>query len=226
MSITRIVPPIDYLRSASRPSLQSFELGRLNHAANLRREIAVLIDQWLEDTAEAMLARYMLEHHGSLREPALSVADLLRSFQEPGSDPLTQVSDPPVEIHPAPPHFSEPRTRVTGTLAAKTPKWFRAISGCVRRNKTSEWSRYFANQAWHFANRSASHALCCASSFVNYWPPRTVCPPSPIHPSLPHARQPHGSLRVLENHSTSFPSRTTRKNRGRRYRSLFPAPGD
>jgi len=122
MSITRIVPPIDYLRSASRPSLQSFELGRLNHAANLRREIAVLIDQWLEDTAEAMLARYMLEHHGSLREPALSVADLLRSFQEPGSDPLTQVSEAPVEMHPAPPHFSEPRPRVTGTLAAKTSK--------------------------------------------------------------------------------------------------------
>ena len=117
MSITRIVPPIDYLRSASRPSLQSFELGRLNHAANLRREIAVLIDQWLEDTAEAMLARYMLEHHGSLREPALSVADLLRSFQDLGIDPLTEVSEPPVVIHPASPHFNDEATRYsTGDL--------------------------------------------------------------------------------------------------------------
>ncbi len=122
MAITRIVPPIDYLHSASRSSLQSFELARLNHSANLRREIAVLIDQWLEETAEAMLARWMLEHHGSLREPALSVADLLRSFQDPGIDPFTEVSEPPVVIHPAPPHFSEPRHRVTRALRANPHK--------------------------------------------------------------------------------------------------------
>ena len=96
----------------------------------------------------------------------------------------------------------------------------------VRRNKPRGWSTYFANQARHFANRSASHVLCCASSLVNYWPPRIVCPPSPFYPSLPHGRQPHGLLRVLENHSTSLPSAPTRPNRGRRYRSLFSAPGD
>ena len=122
MSITRIVPPIDYLRSASGSSLQSFELARLNHAANLRREIAVLIDQWLEETAEAMLARWMLEHQGALREPALSVADLLRTFQVPGTDPLSEVPQPPVNIHPAPPHFAESSRRITGTLAAKSHK--------------------------------------------------------------------------------------------------------
>ena len=122
MSITRVVPPIDYLRSASRTSLQSFELARLNHAANLRREISVLIDQWLEETAEAMLARWMLEHHGSIREPALSVADLLRSIQDPGTDPLTDVLASPVDIHSAPPHFTEPRSRATGTLGAKSQK--------------------------------------------------------------------------------------------------------
>ena len=122
MSITRVVPPIDYLRSASRTSLQSFELARLNHAANLRREISVLIDQWLEETAEAMLARWMLEHHGSIREPALSVADLLRSIQDPGTDPLTDVFAPPVDIHSAAPHFAGPRPRATGTLGAKSHK--------------------------------------------------------------------------------------------------------
>jgi hypothetical protein len=122
MSIARIVPPIDYLRSASRSSLHSFELARLNHAANLKREIAVLIDQWLEETAEAMLARWMLDHHGSLREPALSLADLLRTLQDPSIDPLTEMSEPPVEIHPAPPQFAEPRHRVTGTLSAKPQK--------------------------------------------------------------------------------------------------------
>jgi hypothetical protein len=122
MSIARIVPPIDYLRSASRSSLHSFELARLNHAANLKREIAVLIDQWLEETAEAMLARWMLDHHGSLREPALSLADLLRTLQDPSIDPLTEMSEPPVEIHHAPSHFTEPRHRVTGALSAKPQK--------------------------------------------------------------------------------------------------------
>jgi len=122
MSITRIVPPVDYLRSASRSSLQSFELAHLNHAANLRREIAVLIDRWLEETAEAMLARWMIEHHGSLREPALSVADLLRTFQDPGIDPLTEPLHEPVDIHPAPPHFTGPVRRVTGALGAKAHK--------------------------------------------------------------------------------------------------------
>jgi hypothetical protein len=102
--------------------LHSFELARLNHAANLKREIGVLIDQWLEETAEAMLARWMLDHHNSLREPALPLADLLRTSRDPGIDPLTEVSEPPVEIHPTPPHFVEPRHRVTGTLSAKSHK--------------------------------------------------------------------------------------------------------
>jgi hypothetical protein len=122
MSITRVVPPIDYLHSASRSSLQSFELSRLNHAANLRREIAVLMDQWLEETAEAMLARWMLDHHGSLREPVLTAADLLRTRQDPGIDPVTRASEPSVEIHPAPPRFAELRHHVTGTLSAKPHK--------------------------------------------------------------------------------------------------------
>ena len=122
MSITRIVPPIDYLHAASRSSLQSFELARLNHAANLKREIAALIDQWLEETAEAMLARWMLDHHGSLRQPTLTVAEVLRTFQDPGIDPLPEVSEPPIDIHPAPPHFTESRPRMTGTLGAKPHK--------------------------------------------------------------------------------------------------------
>jgi hypothetical protein len=102
--------------------LQSFELARLNHAANLKREIAALIDQWLEETAEAMLARWMLEHHGSLRQPSLTVADVLRTFQDPGIDPLPEVSEPPLDIHPAPPHFIEPRPCFTSTLDAKPQK--------------------------------------------------------------------------------------------------------
>ena len=43
-------PPCEFLLSASRNSLQSYELSRLSHAANLRKEITQLLDSWLEET--------------------------------------------------------------------------------------------------------------------------------------------------------------------------------
>jgi hypothetical protein len=59
MATRRITPPWDYLHDASNPSLESFALSRLNHAANIRREIEALIDQWIEDTAQALLAQWV-----------------------------------------------------------------------------------------------------------------------------------------------------------------------
>lgn len=54
-------PPWEFLRSASPFSLRSYELSRLNHAANLRKEISRLIDQWPEENAFALLARLLVE---------------------------------------------------------------------------------------------------------------------------------------------------------------------
>jgi hypothetical protein len=54
-------PPWEFLLSASRTSLQSYELSRLSHAANVRKEIAQLLDTWLEENSNAMLARLLLE---------------------------------------------------------------------------------------------------------------------------------------------------------------------
>jgi hypothetical protein len=59
--------PLDYLQTASNASLESYELSRLNHAANLRREIAALIDQWIDETVEARLARCVLEERAQQR---------------------------------------------------------------------------------------------------------------------------------------------------------------
>jgi hypothetical protein len=50
------------LLSAPRNSLQSYELSRLSHASNLRKEISALIDQWVEENTSAMLARWLMEH--------------------------------------------------------------------------------------------------------------------------------------------------------------------
>jgi hypothetical protein len=62
MPICKISPPWEFLLSASRNSLQSYELSRLSHASNLRKEIAALVDQWVEENSPAMLARWLMEH--------------------------------------------------------------------------------------------------------------------------------------------------------------------
>ena len=61
MPSSRTQPPWEFLLSASRNSLQSFELSRLTHAANLRKEIGALLDQWIDESSEAMLARWLME---------------------------------------------------------------------------------------------------------------------------------------------------------------------
>jgi hypothetical protein len=59
VSTFKTQPPWDFLLSASRNSLQSYELLRLSHASNLRKEITQLLDSWLEENTAAMLARWL-----------------------------------------------------------------------------------------------------------------------------------------------------------------------
>jgi hypothetical protein len=59
-------PPWDFLLSASRTSLQSYELSRLSHAANVRKEIGQLLDVYLEESSNAMVARWLMEQRESL----------------------------------------------------------------------------------------------------------------------------------------------------------------
>ena len=61
VSTYKTQPPWEFLLSASRNSLQSFELSRLSHASNLRKEINQLLDCWLEENSAAMLARWLME---------------------------------------------------------------------------------------------------------------------------------------------------------------------
>jgi hypothetical protein len=61
--------PWDYLRDASAASLQAYELARLNQAANIRKEIAGLIDQLCDEAAAALLARFLLEKTAQARRP-------------------------------------------------------------------------------------------------------------------------------------------------------------
>jgi hypothetical protein len=62
-------PPWEFLLSASRNSLQSYELSRLSHAANLRKEIGALLDLWMEENSAAMLARWLMEQQERPQQP-------------------------------------------------------------------------------------------------------------------------------------------------------------
>ncbi|HUI76110.1 MAG TPA: hypothetical protein VLX32_14260 [Candidatus Acidoferrum sp.] len=72
-------PPWEFLLSASRTSLQSYELSRLSHAANLRKEISALLDQWIEENSAAMLARWLMDY----REREMPVAETLPCASTP-----------------------------------------------------------------------------------------------------------------------------------------------
>lgn len=122
MTISRFTPPLDYLQAASRASLQSFELTRLNHAANLRQEIAALIDQWIQETSEALLARWMLDHHKSLQSSPLSHADVVRTLIDSPATLFPESRPSLSEIGPAPPRFSDSRVPVKASIARKPQK--------------------------------------------------------------------------------------------------------
>jgi hypothetical protein len=100
MTLKRTDPPWGYLSKASPASLQSFELSRLNHAANLRREIGALLDQWLDETSQALLARWLLDHPGTCRDLQRPVAGTLQAASLPGDDPEPLREFSPPEIRP------------------------------------------------------------------------------------------------------------------------------
>jgi hypothetical protein len=129
MTISRFTPPLDYLQAASRASLQSFELTRLNHAANLRQEIAVLIDQWIQETSEALLARWMLDHHKSLQTPPMSHAEVVRTLIDPAATLFPESAPPISDIVPAPPRFAAPRASIKSPIARKPQKQRQSATG-------------------------------------------------------------------------------------------------
>ena len=53
--------PLEYLARASKETLESFELTRLNRAANFRKEARDVLNDWVQAEVESRLARFVLE---------------------------------------------------------------------------------------------------------------------------------------------------------------------
>jgi hypothetical protein len=58
--------PVEFLLDSSRSSLQDLQLAALARSANLAKAVKSEIDQWVEQLAVAMLARWMMEHRETL----------------------------------------------------------------------------------------------------------------------------------------------------------------
>lgn len=51
----------EFLLASSKTTLQAFEMSRLNLAANVRKEIVQLLDAWVNENSNALLARWLIE---------------------------------------------------------------------------------------------------------------------------------------------------------------------
>jgi hypothetical protein len=88
--------PWEFLRTASRPTLQSYELSRLAHAANLRKELVQILDQLVEERTSAGVARCLLEEQEHAVVPvdrsAPAGADVARPSGHTASDNISAES--------------------------------------------------------------------------------------------------------------------------------------
>ncbi|HXU21726.1 MAG TPA: hypothetical protein VN788_14170, partial [Verrucomicrobiae bacterium] len=84
LGVTR--PPLEYLASCSKVSLESFELARLNEASNYRKEVQQILQGWIDTEVDARLARWILEsklaqadqrdgRRAAIAQPALPMLD-------------------------------------------------------------------------------------------------------------------------------------------------------
>lgn len=53
----------EFLLGSSKTTLQAYEQSRLNFAANVRKEISQLLDVWVNENTNALLARWLIERN-------------------------------------------------------------------------------------------------------------------------------------------------------------------
>ena len=61
---------LEFLMDCCEPHLQDFELVRLSHAANLRKQLRALLDKLAEAEADVLFARWLRQNRTALLELA------------------------------------------------------------------------------------------------------------------------------------------------------------
>lgn len=66
------LPSLDFLLESSLHSLQDLELSTLARSSNVGKGVKVEMEEWVEQLAAAMLARWMIENREALLRAAAS----------------------------------------------------------------------------------------------------------------------------------------------------------
>lgn len=81
--------PLEFLLDSSNAIVGEYELSRLNLAANLKKELRAIVERIIDETAEARVARWLMDNRARL---GCTVVTVVRG-EEPldfGGDPESQ----------------------------------------------------------------------------------------------------------------------------------------
>src|ERR1700679_165974 len=98
-------PPLDFFLTSSATGLQSYELSRMNHAANLRKELRQIMEEWIQAEVNSRFARLVMESRTLLPCPASATTDPACSFEQlaisflPAHDPDVRDAADETAVH-------------------------------------------------------------------------------------------------------------------------------
>lgn len=69
--------PVDFLANCSTQSIEDLMLSRENEAANHRKALRIVIDQFIEAAVEAAFARWMLKNREAVRQSVESQVNVI-----------------------------------------------------------------------------------------------------------------------------------------------------
>ena len=99
----------EFLLGASKSTLQAYEQSRLNFTANVRKEIAQLLQVWVDESSNALLARWLIE-----RNLAADCNAVRADVVNPSSELRDQSAQLPCALHSA----AKPPTRNNAATAS------------------------------------------------------------------------------------------------------------
>jgi len=159
-------PPWEFLLTASRNTLQSYELSRLAHAANLRKELGALLDQYLEENTAAMLARWLMDQRERtvLGEETASAPAPPENKGRRASDNFLGIVSFRRALPVCEPDVSSARRKVSCLLSLLLAA--AGITGSLRRGVSTSSRFHHAVTPARFSSRAASLPHVCASLFA------------------------------------------------------------
>jgi hypothetical protein len=103
-----------FLLDSSKSILQDYERSRLNFAANVRKEIAQLLDTWVDESSNALLARWLIEQ--KLAAEASAICTNPANGSSGSGGPMNQPAQGPC----VPSVAAKPSTRTIPHAATET----------------------------------------------------------------------------------------------------------